>query len=143
MRVEDVYILQAHPSQALVEAGEHILSAPPLPIYTWPHAIPCLGGDDQLITIGREVLGKQFAEVQFSRSCWRSIVVSQIKVGDSQIECGMQHLAGVGQGSCVPKIMPEPKGDGRELQTAFPASVVEHRVVAFRIWFIHEGLLDS
>src|SRR6266446_4801452 len=48
MRVEDVDVLQAHPLQALVEAGQQVLSRAPDAVRTRPHVPAGLRGDDQL-----------------------------------------------------------------------------------------------
>ena len=53
--VEDVDVVEAHPREALVEAGQQVLARAPLAVRAGPHVVARLGGDDQLVAVGREV----------------------------------------------------------------------------------------
>ncbi len=49
VRIEDVDIVEPHPLQALVEAGQHIFAAAPFAVGTGPHQVAGLGRDDQFV----------------------------------------------------------------------------------------------
>ena len=56
VRVEDVHVVEAHPRQALVEAGEEVLARAPVAVGAGPHVVARLRGDHQLVPVGPEVL---------------------------------------------------------------------------------------
>ncbi|MPM39357.1 hypothetical protein SDC9_85990 [bioreactor metagenome] len=81
--VEDVHIFKSHPLQALVTTGNEILAAPPLTIRARPHVVAGFGGNDELITIGSELVGEHLAEASLCTATRRSIVVCKVEVGDA------------------------------------------------------------
>ena len=63
--VEDIHVFQAHALERLVEAGEQVLARAPLSIRASPHIIAGLGGDDEFIAVGGEILPQQPPEGLF------------------------------------------------------------------------------
>ena len=118
VRVEDVDVVEAHALEAGLQAGQHVLARAAPTIGTRPHVPAGLGGDDQLVTIGREVLGEDPAEVLFGRTERRPVVVGQIELGDAQVE-GLAHDGPLaGEGRVIAEVVPQTQRDGRQLQAA-------------------------
>src|SRR5699024_4197441 len=86
--VEDIHIVQAHPLQALVQPGQQMLAAAPVPVGAVPHQVPGLGADDQFVPVGAEILPQNAAEVPLRRTGCGAVVIGQIKVGDAVVEGG-------------------------------------------------------
>src|SRR5580693_6621135 len=63
--VEDVHVLQAHPAQRLVQAGQQVLAGAPFAVRAGPHVVAGLGRDDQLVAVGPEVLPHDPAKINF------------------------------------------------------------------------------
>ena len=89
--VEDVDVVQPHPGQRLVERGEHVLPrAAALAVGPGPHVVAGLGGDDQLVAVGREVVAQVAAEVLLGPAVRRAVVVGEVEVGDAAVEGAAQ-----------------------------------------------------
>ena len=77
-----------------------------------------LGGDDQLVTVRGQVLGEDAPEVLLGRTEGRAVVVGEVELGDAQVEGGADDGPLPGEGRVVTEVVPEPQGDGRQLQAA-------------------------
>ncbi len=88
--VEDVHIVQAHPGERLVQAGQQVLARAPLAVGAGPHVVSGLGRDDQLIAVRAQVLAQDAAEVDLGRPVRRTVVVGEIEVGHAQVERAAQ-----------------------------------------------------
>jgi hypothetical protein len=55
---------------------------------------------------------------------------------DAEIECPMDHRAGVLEYVDAAEVVPQAEGYGRELEPAPPAPIVGHRVVASVGWLV-------
>ena len=109
--VEDVDIVQAKPLEALVQAGQHVLARPEIPVGAWPHIPPRLGRDDQFVSIPGKILAQDTSGVDFSRPERWTVIVREIEVGDSQVEGRVHDLSLRGQRFVVAEVMPEPQTD--------------------------------
>src|SRR6266498_3152902 len=107
VRVEDVDVVEPHSPQALVEAGEEVLSRSPLAVGPWPHVVPGLGGDHQLVSIGPEVLSEDATEVDLGRPVGRPVVVGQIDVCNAQIERPPENGPLYVERTIVAEVLPE------------------------------------
>ena len=78
MGIEDVDVVETHPAEALVEAGEQVLARSADAIGAWPHVVAGLGRDDQLVPMAAEVGPEDAARSSplqtrvAGRSCCRS-----------------------------------------------------------------------
>ena len=128
--VEDVDIVQMHPLQALIRARNQVLSAAEVAVGAGPHVIARLGRDDELIPVGAPVAVHEDAEVGLGLSVGRTVVVGQIKMGDSRVKGRAQDLLLHAKGRDVPEIMPQAEGEPRQHQAAVPAPSIK---IALRI----------
>ena len=127
--IENIHIIQLHPAQALVQAGEQVLAAAPVSIGTGPHFISGLGADQKLVPVRSQILFQNPSKVKLRASGSRSIVICQIKVRDSVIEgCKQQpfHILVIGR---ISEIVPQAERDSRKLQAALAAASVSHGIV--------------
>jgi hypothetical protein len=130
VRVEDVDVVQAHPRQALVQRREQVLARAPLAVRPRPHVVAGLGGDDQLVAEGREVLAEDAPEVQLGRAGRRAVVVGEVEVADAAVERAPQHRALGLERLVVAEVVPEAERDRRQLDAAAPAAAVGRLLVA-------------
>src|SRR5664280_1324805 len=86
VRVEDVDVIDAHPAQALVEAGKQVLAGPPLAVRPGPHVIARLRRQHELVPVATEVGVENAAKVGLRGARRRTVVVSQVEVRDTEIE---------------------------------------------------------
>jgi hypothetical protein len=89
------------------------------------------GGDDHFIAMRGKIGGEDLPEVFFGRARWRTVVVSEIEVGDATVEGTENHGASFGLVIDVAKVMPEAKGDFREMNARVAAASVRYHV----LWF--------
>ena len=52
MVIKNIYIVQSHPLKALIQTGQQVFPAAPVPVRAIPHCISSLGADDQLVPVG-------------------------------------------------------------------------------------------
>ncbi len=104
--VEDIDIVEAHPFETLIKAGDQVFTGAKIPIRSGPHAPASFGRDDQLISVGFEILGENGSKILFGRSWWWTVVVGQIEMGDAQIKGPTQHGAAVFEGIHPPEVVP-------------------------------------
>ena len=83
MVVEDVDIVQTKSLKALIQAGQHVLARPEIPVGAWPHIPPRLGRDDQFVSIPGKILAQDTSGVDFSRPERWTVIVREIEVGDA------------------------------------------------------------
>ena len=144
MGVEDVHVLESEPFEAGIQAAEHVLPRAAVAVGSGPHVVARLGGDDQLIAIGKQVTVQNLAGIGFRCPVRRSVVVGQIKVGHPEVEGPGEHGADLVHGSGVAEVLPESERDQGELEAAAPASAVLHPVVALFGWEVgHAENLDQ
>ena len=63
--VVDIHIVETHPLQTLVETGNQILARTKIAVGPRPHIPARLGRDDQLVAMGRQIVGQNLAETVF------------------------------------------------------------------------------
>ena len=131
--VENIYIVQMHPLQRLVQTGNQIFPAAPVAIRAGPHIISGLGGNDQFVTVGVPVPIHMDAEIALRLAIGRSIVVCQIEMGNAQIETGSQNALLGAEGGNVAEIVPQTQRNCREQQAALAAAAIGHLTVTVRI----------
>ena len=88
--VEDVDIVDAKSPQALIKAGEKVLSRPEVAIGARPHVPTRLGGDDEFVAKVPEVLTENSTEIGLGTAVGRPVVIGQIEMGDAQVESSSQ-----------------------------------------------------
>ena len=131
MGVEDVDVVQAQAPEGLVAGGDEVLAgAASLPVGARPHVVTRFGTDDELVTVGLEVGGQDAAEVDLRLTVGRTVVVGEIEVGDATVEGTTQHGTLGRPWVKVSEVVPQAQGDGKQQQTAGPATSVLHGVVA-------------
>ena len=130
VRIKNVYVVQVHALQALVQAGQHIFaSAAALAVRTGPHVVTGLAGDHQLVAVRAEVAAHVFAKVGLGAAVGWAVVVGQVEMGDAQVKGRCQHGALGGHGRGVAKVVPQAQGDGGQFQAAAAGAAVLHFVV--------------
>jgi hypothetical protein len=122
--VEDVDVLQAHPAQRLVEAGQQVLAGAVVAVRTGPHVVAGLGRDDQLIAVRPQVFPHDPAEINFGCAVWRPVIVRQVEVRDAQVERPADDRALVLDRLAVAEILPQPERNLGQQDPAAPAAAV-------------------
>src|SRR5688572_15565415 len=130
--VEDVDVLELHPRETLIEAGEQIFSRAVIAVRALPHAPAGLRRDDQLVAMVGEVAPQNPPERLLGRPRLRSVVVREIEVRDAEIECAQDHGARLVRRVDAPEVVPQTERDRGELQSAAAAPSVRHPIVACR-----------
>ena len=118
--VEDVEVLEPGAGQALVEGGEEVLARAPLAVGAFPHVVPGLRRDDQLVAVGPEILPHDRAEVALRRARRRPVVVGDVNVGHAEVKRATDDGALGLEGPVVPEVVPESQRDARQAQSAPP-----------------------
>ena len=135
--VENVHVVQPHAAQALIQAGQQVLAAAPIAVGAVPHRVSRLGGDDQLVAVGHQVVPQNFAKVGLGRARFRAVVVGQVKVGDAVVKGGTAERPHVLVGRSIAKIVPQPQRDGRQQQSTAAAAAVGQDSVTALVSLIH------
>src|SRR3954452_22223372 len=130
VRVEDVDVVEPHPLQALVEAREQVFARAPFTVEARPHVVAGLRGDDQLVSVGQEVLAQDAAEVDLGGAGGRAVVVGEGEMADAEGERPPQDRALRLDRPVVAEVVPEPERDLRELEAAGAAAAILHVVVS-------------
>ena len=124
--VKDVDIVEAESAQALVQAGQKVLTRTVIAVGSGPHVPSRLAGDDHLVSQGTKVSAEQRAKIPFRTSVRWAVVVGQVEVGDPEIEGSSKDGALCLEGMVVAEIVPEPERQHREQDPAPPTSPVLH-----------------
>ena len=149
MRVEDVDVLEAHPSKALVEAGQQIFSGAPDPIRPGPHVVAGLTGNHQLVAVAGQVRLQDATEVFLGGAVGRSVVVGQVEMRDAQVEGPAEDRSLGLERAVMAEVLPQSERDGRQEQAAASGPPVRHPGIALavlhhihaEIWAGWDGLL--
>ena len=120
--------------------GQQVLARAQVAVRPGPHVPAGLGGDDQLVAVGAQVLGEDAAEVLLRRAVGRPVVVGQVELGDAQVEGAPHERALVGEGHVVAEVVPEPQRDLRQLQATLAGVTVADDVVAARVGHVGRPL---
>src|SRR5206468_2442210 len=125
-----VDIIQSHPLQALVETGQDIFAAAIFAIRSGPHAIAGLGRYDELVAMSGEVGPEDRAESFLGRSGRWAIIISEIEMGDAQIESATADGAGIVETRVFTKIVPKTEREHRQIEAASAAAAILHGLIA-------------
>jgi len=110
MGIEDVEVVQPRAFQTLVGTSDDALPGAPLAVWSRPHVIPGLAGDDHLIAVRVHATGHHPTEVLLGATGNRPVVVGQVIVGDAQIkglvDDGLLRAKGVHATKVVPQSQP-------------------------------------
>ena len=139
--VEDVYVLEAHPLQALVEAGQQVFPASPVTVRPLPHGVARLGADEELIAVGGKIFLEDAAKVLLGAARLGAVVVGEVEVGDAVVERRAAEQAHVLEVRGIAEVVPQAQRDGGQHQAAFAAAVVGQGGAACRRCSIHGGKL--
>lgn len=135
--VENIYIIQLHPQQALIETGKQILAASPVSVGARPHLISGFCTDKKLVPVGMQLLLQNPAEIAFRASGSRAVIVGQVKMRNAVIE-GREdkalHIFKIGR---ISKIVPQSKRNSGKLKSASAAALVFHRFITVYVWLVH------
>ena len=135
--VEDVHIGKSHALEALVQAGQQIFPAAKVAVGAVPHGVARFGGDDQLVPIGGQILPEDLAEVLLGSPGLGTVVVGQVEVGNAVVKGRAAEITHIFIGSRVAEVVPEPQGEGSQLQAGSAAAPVGDRLIAGRSRLIH------
>ena len=137
MVVEDIHIVQPHPAQALVQAGQQVFAAAPVAVGTVPHRVTRLGRDDQLIAVRHQVVAQDLAKIALGGTRLGAVVVGQVKVGDAVVKRGAAERTHVLVRGGIAKIVPQPQRYGGQQQAAVAAAAVRQGGVTILGSLIH------
>ena len=133
VRIEDIDVIEVEALQALVEAGEQRLArATTATVRAGPHIPARLGGDDQLVAVGGEILFQHAAEIDFRRAGRRAVIIGEIEMGNAQIESLEENGTLRIKRRRITEIVPQAKGDGGQLQAASAHAAKHGGVIAIR-----------
>src|SRR5450756_1589405 len=104
--VEDIDVLEAQSTEALVEAGGQVLARAPVAIWSRPHVVAGLRGDDQLVPVAAQVRGENSTEVLLRGTVRRPVVVGQVEMGDPQVEGPANHRSLAVDRPIVSEVLP-------------------------------------
>lgn len=88
--IKDVHIVQAHPLQRLIQAGDQIFLAAAVAVGARPHSISRLGRDNEFVS-GH--LLEDLAGDDFAVAGRRAVVVGKVEVGDAVVKGGKKAAA--------------------------------------------------
>ena len=128
--VEDVHVVEPHALEALVERGQQVLAAAVVPVGSGPHVVASLGGDEQFVTIGAQVVTQELAHVALRLAIVRAVVVGQVEVRDAVVEGRKGDAGHLLVGRDVAEVVPHAQAHGRQLQARGAATPVVHGLVA-------------
>ncbi|MNW64959.1 hypothetical protein D3C74_432910 [compost metagenome] len=104
--IVNIHIVQPHPFQALVEAGNEVFLRTPFAIRAWPHVVAGFAGDDQLVAVSGEIFSQNLSKGFLGGPGRRTVVVGQIEVGNPQVKGPSDHGAAVLKHIIAAKVMP-------------------------------------
>src|SRR5699024_6775893 len=105
--VEDVDVVKAQSAQGVVQRRQQVLAGSTLLVWARSHDPPGLGRDDQLMTVGAEVLGEESAEVLLGAARGWAVVVGQVEVEYPEVEGTAQDAALPFQVPVVAEVLPQ------------------------------------
>ena len=124
MAIEEVDIVEVHATQRLVEACHEILPRTPVAIRTGPHVVTRLGGDEEFVAVGTEVIVDESAHRLLSTAVGRSVVVGKVEMYDTVFEGISRDLAGTFVGIVGSEVVPKAKRNlGQENSTPSTAAI--------------------
>ena len=130
MGVEDVDVVKVHPRQRLVQRRKQVLAGAPLSVRSGPHVVAGLGRDHQLVAVRPQVVGEHPSEVDLGRPVRWAVVVGEIEMGDPDIEGASDDRPLPLVRPVVAEVVPQPKRQRWQFESAAAAPPVRHRVVA-------------
>ena len=128
--IEDVDVIEPHSRQALIEACDQVLAGTTIAVRPRPHRPAGLVGDDQLITVRREIAAQDATERDLGAPRLRAVVVGEIEVRDAEVECPADHRARFIEWIDAAEVVPEPEGDRGKGDPASAATAVGHPFVS-------------
>ena len=130
--VEKVHVIQFHPFKALVQAGDEILAGSPFPVWAGPHEVSCFGGNEKFVPVRLERGGEELPEVFLRGTRLRTVVVGKVKVADALVKGKVCHFLDTLKGRFSSKVLPEAKGNCRNVYSRPAAAAVLHGAVSLR-----------
>ena len=127
--VENVNVVEVHSLQRLVYACDEVFSAAVVAVGSLPHIVSGFCGDDKLVAVLMPVASDVFAKIALSFTVWRSVVVREVEMCDSVVECRAEYLLLCAERCYVSEVVPKSERYCRELESASSASSVGHFVV--------------
>ena len=129
MRIENIHIAQPHAGKALVQAGQHGLSAAAAAIGAGPHAVARFGGNNKLVAVGGQLAVQDAAEIFLRAARHRAVIVRKVKISDAAVERRAQRFAHGAEGILRAEVVPQPQRHTRQRKAAVPAAGILHGAV--------------
>jgi hypothetical protein len=107
--VEQVYIVEVHAFEALVDARHEIFARPEVAVWAGPHVVSGLGRDEQFVAVGLEVVVDEPSHRLLGRPVRRAELVGEFKMGDAVVEGIVGDGSGALVGSTPPKLCQNPR----------------------------------
>ena len=144
MTVEEVYVVDFHTPEALVERCHEVFPASPVAIRPRPHVVACLRRDKEFVAIGPEVLVHQSAHGLLGRTVDRAVVVGQVEMGDAVVKGIVGNLTTPFVGVYTAEVVPKTEAHLGQQDTGVSATLKCHAVVVTvlgcKIHFFHINL---
>src|SRR6202012_703956 len=132
----------APPAARLAHARQQVLArTAALAVRARPHVVARLGGDDQLVAVGPEVLGEDRAEVALRAAVGRPVVVRQVEVGHAAVEGPAQDRALRLERAAVAEVVPQAQRDGRQVKAGASGAAEGRPLVTVRCGEIAHALV--
>src|SRR6478609_6455248 len=127
--VEDVDMVQAESSQALVDRRQQMLPRGADSVRAWPHLVAGLRRDDELVAMSAEVFTKDAPEVRLGAAVRGSVHVCRVEVSDAAIEGPAKNRTARVERTTVAEVLPSAQRDRWKLQSAYTATPIHRRVI--------------
>ena len=105
--IEDVDVVEAHSTEALVEARQQVLTRAEVTVGPGPHVPARLSGDDEFVAQAGKVFAQETTEVDLRAPVGRSVIVGEVEVGDPPVERATEDRTLHVNGDIVTEVMPE------------------------------------
>ena len=111
--VKNVHVIELHPLQALVQAGQQILARAPIAVRPGPHVVAGLGADHEFVAVGAEIAVHDAPEILLGGAGRRTVIVRQVEVGDAEVEGAPEQGPAILEGVHAAEIVPKPRAKSR------------------------------
>ena len=128
MAVEDVDIFEAHTPQALVARCHKTLTRTAVAVYSRPHGMTSLRGNEHFVAMGGKIRTEYASEVFLGAPRLWTVIVGKVEMANAGIEGGKQHVARSIVGIDGTEIVPKAQRKCRNTDTAPAAQIIFHHI---------------
>ncbi len=107
MRIENIYIVQTHAHEALVEAREQIFARSTVAVRSRPHEIARFGGDDHLVAVGREIGCENAPKILLRGAGRGAVIVREIEMRNPLVEGFEDHFSNIFERRVAAEVLPK------------------------------------